>query len=75
MAVITTAKRASLGLSLNAGTNPDTGATVRKSMSIAGLKQNADPDKCVNVADLLAPCLELPVLEITRTDVVTLEKE
>lgn len=75
MAVIDTAKRASMALSLNAGTDISTGKTVKKSLTISGLRLGADNDKLVAVADLISPCLEYPVIEITKTEVVTLEKE
>lgn len=76
MAVIATAKRASAGLKIAAGTKSD-GGTLYKSMSLTGLKQGADNDKLMNVVDLLSPCLEsgMTVAEVTKTEVVTLDKE
>ncbi|MBQ7315548.1 MAG: hypothetical protein IJW90_00405 [Clostridia bacterium] len=74
MAVYDVAKRASLGLVLNAGTN-DAGNTIKKSMTVSGLKIGADKDKAHTAATLIAACLMYPVIEVTRTEVVTLEQE
>lgn len=75
MPVSSTLRRSAVALKLNAGKDPKTGKTVVKSCSIAGIRGGADPEAIVNVAELVAPVLVLPVTRVEQTDVRTLERQ
>lgn len=75
MAAVAIAKSARLSLQLNAGTNPDTGKAIMKTVSIGGMASNADATKISDVVDLVAPCLAHPVAVTLYTVTKTIEKE
>lgn len=75
MAAIATPKSAKMALYMPWGTDPDTGKTVTKSITINGLATNAQPTPIMNVVDLISPCMEHTVGEVDFTVVQTIEKE
>ena len=74
MAAVFVSKSAKMTMTLNAGTDPDTGKTVTKSLTINGLATTAEATPISDVVDLIAPCLEHNVAGTTFTVVRDVEK-
>ena len=68
MPVSSTLRRSAVALKLNAGKDP-------KSCALGGIRAGADPEAIVNVAELVAPVLVLPVTRVEQTDVRSLERQ
>ena len=75
MPVSSTLRRSAVALKLNAGKDPKTGKAVVKSCALGGIRGGADPEAIVNVAELVAPVLVLPVTRVEQTDVRSLERQ
>ena len=74
MSVISVAKNAKARIVLAAGTNPETGKAITKSVYLSGLAGNPDGAKIYSVVDAAAPVLDYPVSLVETTEVRTLEK-
>ncbi len=75
MAVVSSTKKYTASAKLNAGTTT-TGAQKYKSVIIGTLNPtSATPEKIMNVADLLAPCLDSAMLSVESTEVKVLTRE
>lgn len=75
MAVITTQKRVSVSIKLNAGES-ETGIIQTKSVSLGSLKTNAfDAQKVYNIVNLLIPCLAYNLYQVQNTVTNLLEEE
>lgn len=74
MAVLSIAKRASAKITLNAGTNPETGRAITRTTTLSGLAANPNGEKIYAVVDAAAAVLDYPVTSVETTEVKTLEK-
>lgn len=74
MAVQSIAKRTSARLQLNQGTDPNTGKTVYKYVTLSKLASNPDGSKVMAVANAAAPCLVGSLGTVETTEVKTLEE-
>lgn len=72
MAVLKVPKRAAVSLKINTGTVSD---VVLKSVSMGGIKPEADEEQVMDVADLLAPILAYPVTAVEQSATWSLERD
>ena len=75
MAYILTTKSVKASYYLNGGTNPETGKSITKTITLNGLRSNPDASKVAAVGTLLAPVLLYPVSRMETTEVKTVESE
>lgn len=76
MAVISVPKRSSVSLKLNGGTNTATGSMKTLSTNMSGVKPGDTVNEGVyNVAQLVAPCLDYPVIRIEKYVTTTIESD
>ena len=61
-------------ITLHTGTNPSTGKTITKNITMSKLRSNPDGQKIYNIVDAVAPCLAGTVALVKTTEVKTLEK-
>ena len=71
MAVTSIPKRNAVALKVDAGT---AGSPKILSVSLGKIKQGANAEAIMDVADLLAACLEHPTVSVERTNVDVLER-
>ena len=62
------AKGARFGLTLNTGTNQETGAMIKKSISFSSVIPDCDVDAVGAVANAIGGLLSSPVTDITVTE-------
>ena len=74
MAVQSIAKSTKARFALNQGTDPDTGKTVTKYVTLGKLASNPDGQKIMNVVNAAAPCLVGSLGTVETTEVKTLEE-
>lgn len=74
MAVIKTPTKASASIKVNAGTDPNSGSMIVRSVSLGSIKAGADKDMIMNVVDCLANVLEYSAVRVEQSETYTLEK-
>lgn len=74
MAVQSLAKRTSARFSLNQGTDPDSGKTITKYVTLNKLASNPDGSKVMAVVNAAVPCLVGSLGTVETTEVKTLEE-
>ena len=75
MAVIKMPLSNGASVKLNAGKDPTTLKTITRSVQIAGIKTGASDEMILNVAELLAPCLQYPVTAVEVSNKYSLERD
>lgn len=73
MAAILVTKSVKATYVLNAGTNPETGKNINKSVIFNGLRSNPNADTIATIGGLLSPVLLYPVSRMETTEVKTVE--